>query len=168
MLNRVLLLSLCPALWRILLALKLVYIRGTQRHQFKMGSYLRSCLRDTRYALRTRNTYQLAGYVQCCSSDIVFNRNGFSFDSASFSLIVHCYFMAILKTSADTNAGQSHRLTHFIKKNLRCYNLKSLIFKPSLLFIHTFKNTTQLLKTIFCKLIAHKCYIFSFNLFHVF
>ena len=60
MLNRVLLLSLCPALWRILLALKFVYIRGTQRLQFKIESYLRRWLCDTRYALRTRNTYQLA------------------------------------------------------------------------------------------------------------
>ena len=58
-----------------------------------------------------------------------------------FSLIAHCCFMAILKTSADTNAGQSHRLTHCIE-NLHRYNLKSLIFKPSLLSIHTFKNTT--------------------------
>ena len=56
--------------------------------------------------------------------------------------------MAILKTSADTNAGQSQRLTPCIK-SLHCYYLKSLIFKHSLLFIHTFKNTTQLLKTFF-------------------
>ena len=56
--------------------------------------------------------------------------------------------MAILKTTADTNAGQSHRLTHFIK-SLHCDYVKSLIFKHSLLFIHTFKNTTQLLKTFF-------------------
>ena len=54
--------------------------------------------------------------------------------------------MAILKTAADTNAGQSHRLTHCIK-SLHCHYLKSLIFKHSLLFIHVFKNTTQLLKT---------------------
>ena len=54
--------------------------------------------------------------------------------------------MAILKTSADTNAGQNDRLTHCII-NLRCYNLKSLIFKHSLVlnFIHSFKNTTQIL-----------------------
>ena len=56
--------------------------------------------------------------------------------------------MALLKTSADTDAGQSHRLTHCIQ-NLHWYNIKSLIFKHSLLFIHTFKNTTQLLKTFF-------------------
>ena len=31
-------------------AKKLVYIRGTQRHQFKMESYFRRHLRDTRYA----------------------------------------------------------------------------------------------------------------------
>ena len=72
MLNRILLLSLCPALWRILLALKLVYIRGTQRLQFKIESYLRRWLCDTRYALRTRNTYQLAGYVRCFSIGMVF------------------------------------------------------------------------------------------------
>ena len=36
---------------------------------------------------------------------------------------------------------------HF--KNPRCYNLKSLIFKPSLLFIHAFKNAIQLLNTFF-------------------
>ena len=56
--------------------------------------------------------------------------------------------MAILKTSADTNAGQSLRLTHCIK-NLLYNHLKSLIFKNSLLFLHTFKNTTQLLKIFF-------------------
>ena len=44
-----------------------------------------------------------------------------------FSLTAHCCFIAILKNSAETNAGQSHRLTHCIK-NLHCYNLKSLIF----------------------------------------
>ena len=60
----------------------------------------------------------------------------------------HCCFMPIPKTSEDTNVGQSHRL--HCMKNLHRYNLKSLIFKHSLLFIHTFKNTTQLLKT-FCK-----------------
>ena len=63
----------------------------------------------------------------------------FSFDSVFFSFPCHCFFVAILKASADTNAGQSHRLTHCIK-NLHCYNLKSLIFKHSLLFIHTFKT----------------------------
>ena len=56
--------------------------------------------------------------------------------------------MALPKTVADTDAGQSHRLTHCIQ-NLHWYNIKSLIFKNSLLFIHTFKNTTQLLKTFF-------------------
>ena len=84
-----------------------------------------------------------------------------------FSFIVHCCFMAILKASGDTNAGQNHRLTHRLK-NLHRYNLKSLIFKHSLLFIDTFKNTTQLLETFFfCKPIAHKCYISSCNLFHL-
>ena len=36
--------------------IKLVYIRGTQRHQFKRESYFRRWLRGTLYALRTRNT----------------------------------------------------------------------------------------------------------------
>ena len=51
--------------------------------------------------------------------------------------------MAILKTTADTNAGQSHRLTHRIK-SLHCYYVKSLMFKHSLVFIHTFKNTNAI------------------------
>ena len=55
-----------------------------------------------------------------------------------FSFTVHYCFMTILKASVATNAGQSHRLTHCIK-NLHGHNLKSL------LFIHTFKITTQLL-----------------------
>ena len=37
--------------------IKLVYIRGTQRHQFKMENYFRRWLRGTLYALRTRNKY---------------------------------------------------------------------------------------------------------------
>ena len=72
----------------------------------------------------------------------------------------------ILKASANTNAGQNRSLTDCMIKNVHFYNLKSLIFKHSLLFTHTFKNTTQLLKTFSCKLINHKCYISSFNLFH--
>ena len=69
------------------------------------------------------------------------SQGGSSFDSVFFSFTAHCCFMATLKTSAHANAGQSHRLTYCIK-NLHCCNLKSLIFKHSLLFIHTFKNTT--------------------------
>ena len=65
-----------------------------------------------------------------------------------FSFTAHCCFIAILKTSADANAGQNYRLTHCLK-NLHCYNPKLLIFKLSLLLINTFKNTTQLLKTFF-------------------
>ena len=80
---------------------------------------------------------------------LVISQSGFSFDSVFFlSFTIHCCFMAILKTSADTNAGQGHRLTHCIK-NLHCYYLKSLIFKHIILFTHAFKNTTQLLKTFF-------------------
>ena len=37
--------------------IKLVHIRSTQRHQFKMKSYFRGWLRGTRYASRTKNTY---------------------------------------------------------------------------------------------------------------
>ena len=37
--------------------IKLVFIRGTQRHQFKRESYFKRWLRGTPYALRTRNTY---------------------------------------------------------------------------------------------------------------
>ena len=62
------------------------------------------------------------------------SHSGFSFDSVFFSFAVYCCFMAILKTTADTNAGQSHRLTHCIK-SLHSYYLKSLIFK-------TFKQAT--------------------------
>ena len=77
------------------------------------------------------------------------SQSGFSFDSLFlFSFTAHCCFIAILKTSADANAGQNYRLTHCLK-NLHCYNPKSLIFKLSLLLINTFKNTTQLLKTFF-------------------
>ena len=60
----------------------------------------------------------------------------------------HSWIMAFLEASADTNAGQGHILNHCIK-NLYCYYLKSLLFKHSSLFIHTLKNTTQLLKTFF-------------------
>ena len=45
-------------------------------------------------------------------------QSGFSFDSVFFfSFTAHCCFMAIPKTSADTNAGQNDRLTHCIKKS---------------------------------------------------
>mgnify|MGYP006973392376 FL=1 len=126
--------------WR--LRIKLVYIRGKQRHQLKMENYFRCCLGDTRYALRTRNTYHLVSQLP---RRMLFECRVFRLQ---FMVTVHCYFMAILKTSADTNAGQSHRLAHCIKK-LQCWNLKSIENKHSLLFIHTFKNTTQLLKTFF-------------------
>ena len=72
--------------------------------------------------------------------------------------------MAILKASADTNAGQNHRLTHRLK-NLHRYNLKSLIFK------HSLKIPSKILhnfwRPFFCKPITHKCHISSFNLFHL-
>ena len=42
-----------------------------------------------------------------------------------FSFNVHCCFMIILKTSADTNAGQSRRLTHCIGY-VQCINPNAL------------------------------------------
>ena len=84
-------------------------------------------------------TNYLVGYVECCSSGRVF----FSYQPKWFII------------------RQSPRLTN-CRQNLHRYNLKSLIFNHSLLFIHTFKNTTQVLRPI-----AHKFYISSFNLFHL-
>ena len=58
------------------------------------------------------------GYVDCSSGRVfcsLSQSGGFSFDSVFFSFTVHCCFMAILKTSAGTNAGQSRSLTHCIK-----------------------------------------------------
>ena len=78
--------------------IKLVYIRGRQRCQFKMESYFRRCLRGTRYALRTRNSYQLVSHLRRmlfewhCILQFISQR-GFSFDSAFFSLSL---FTAIL------------------------------------------------------------------------
>ena len=97
----------------------------------------------------------LAGYVEFCSSGRVFCSY-----QPNWLIIRQCFFFLSLFTT-DTNAGQSHRLTNCIQ-NLPRYNLKSSIFKHSLLFIHPFKNTTQVLRPI-----AHKCYISSFNLFHL-
>ena len=45
-----------------------------------------------------------------------------------------CCFMAILKSSADTNVGQNRNLTHCTKSLYR-YNLRLSIFKRSLLFV---------------------------------
>ena len=69
--------------------IKLVYIRDTQRHQFKMDSYCRRCLRDTRYALRTRNTYHLVSQLRRMLLEWYgipqfFSQSGFSFDSVFF------------------------------------------------------------------------------------
>ena len=79
--------------------IKLVYIRGTQRHQFKMESYSRRCLRDTRFALRTRNTYQLVSQLHRMLfewHDILqfISQSGFSFDRAFSFLLL---FSAILR-----------------------------------------------------------------------
>ena len=127
---------------------------------------MESCLRGTLYALKTRK----GGYEECCSSGRVFSslsQSGSLFDSALFfSFHSSLLFYGYSKSSADTNAGQNRSLTHCIK-NLHRNNLKALILKHSLLFIHTFKNTAQLFKTIFCTPIPYKCYISSFSLFHL-
>ena len=86
------------------------------------------------------------------------SQSGFSFDSVFFLLL----FTAVLKTSADTNVRLSDALTNCIK-DLYCYNLKSLIFKDSPVFIPMSKSTTQFLKTFFCMLVALKSSISAFN-----
>ena len=94
-----------------------------------MESDFRRWLRGTRYALRTRMhlVNRLRRVLFEWQGNLRFiSQSGVSFDSVFFFFTVHCCFMAILKTSADTNAGQSHRLTHCIK-NLHRYNLKLLI-----------------------------------------
>ena len=58
------------------------------------------------------------------------------------------FFLSLFTTDTCTNAGQSYWLTHCTKHQHR-YNLTSSIFKHSLLCLHTFKNTTQALKTFF-------------------
>ena len=50
-----------------------------------------------------------------------------------FPFSVLCCFMAVLKCSADTNAGQNCSSTHWTK-NLHRSNLRLLISKRSLLF----------------------------------
>ena len=54
--------------------------------------------------------------------------------SLSFNSIL--FFLSLFPV--DTNMGQSYRLT---KKSLHRYNLKSLIFKHSLLLIHMYNYT---------------------------
>ena len=49
--------SNCRRFSKLSFVTKLLYVRGTRRRQFKMGSYFRRWLRGTRYVLRTRNTY---------------------------------------------------------------------------------------------------------------
>ena len=44
--------------------IKVVYIRGTQRHQFKMENHFTRWLRGTLYALRTRNKYSLVSQLR--------------------------------------------------------------------------------------------------------
>ena len=93
------------------------------------------------------------------------SQSTFSFESVF--CFFHCSlpFYGYAKNSADTNAEQSRRLTHCIK-NLHCYNLKSFIFKHSLLFIRTPECDTTF-EDFFLTLMARKCYISSFNLFHL-
>ena len=96
-----------------------------------MENYFRRWLRGTLYALRTRNKYKLVSQLRRMlfewQGNLQFiSQSGFSFDSVFFSFTANRCFMVILKTSADTNAGQNDRLIHCIK-NLHCYNLKPKI-----------------------------------------
>ena len=52
-----------------------------------------------------------------------------------------CCFVAILKSSADTNVGQNRKLTHCTKSRYR-YNLSLSIFKRSLLFVRQSPTNT--------------------------
>ena len=63
--------------------------------------------------------------------------------------VFHCslLFYSYSKNLCRHKRGTKSQIDSLYKKST--YNLKSLIFKHSLLFIHTFKNTTQLLKTFF-------------------
>ena len=85
-------------------AIKLVYIRGAQRRQFKRESYFRRWRRSTVYALRTRNTNQLVSQLSRMLFEWLgipqfISQSGFSFDNVFFSFTAHCCFMAILKNS---------------------------------------------------------------------
>ena len=80
-------------------------------------------VRSTLYELEI-HINELASYVDGSSGRVfcsLSQSGGFSFDSFFF---FHCslLFLAILKTSADTNAGQSRRLTHCIKNLHRLKN----------------------------------------------
>ena len=76
------------------------------------------------------------------------SQSGVSCDSF-FSVNVHCCSMTMLKISEFTNVGQSHRLTHCLK-NLRRYNLKSLIFKHDLSTVYFSYIPSKILQT-FCE-----------------
>ena len=78
--------------------------------------------------LATKNVVRAS---RVCSS---LSQSGFSLDSAFFPFAARCCFMAILKSSADTNVGQNRNLTHCTKSLYR-YNLSLSIFKRSLLFV---------------------------------
>ena len=96
-----------------------------------MENYFRRWLRGTLYALRTRNKCKLVSQLRrCCSSGRVISsllaKAVFHSTVFFFSFTANRCFMVILKTSADTNAGQNDRLIHCIK-NLHCYNLKPKI-----------------------------------------
>ena len=124
----------------LLNGIRLVYICGTQRNQFKMESYFRRCLRGTRYVLRTRTTYQLVSQL----SRMLFDWQGIlQFNSQNGSTVFFvlffclCFHCSLLFSGYSKNlCGQKRRTKPQVDslcKNLHCYNLKSLIFKHSLL-----------------------------------
>ena len=78
--------------------------------------------------LATKNVVRAS---RVCSS---LSQGGFSLDSVFFPFAARCYFMAIRKSSADTNVGQNRNLTHCTKSLYR-YNLSLSIFKRSPLFV---------------------------------
>ena len=105
--------------------IKIAYSRGHSRWK----AILDAGFTVSGTPLRTKNTYQLVSRLRIMLSEWkgvlqFISQSGFSIDCVLFSFNVHYCFMPLLKTSADTNVGQSYRLTHCIK-NLRCYNLKS-------------------------------------------
>ena len=77
------------------------------------------------------------------------SQSGFSFDSVCF-FFFYCslLFYGYSKNLWRHKRGTKPQIDSLYKKSTLLQS-KIIIFKHSLLFIHTFKNTTQLLKTFF-------------------
>ena len=71
----------------------------------------KACVQTCQHMFQLRRLFEWQGILQFKPKRRFFIRQCF------FSFTIHCCFMAILKTSADTNAGQSRSLTHCIKKS---------------------------------------------------